>query len=274
MAHSLKNSSRDDDHISKNCDDDDSQKRNVTDGVYFGFEQVDSNTKASKVQKVFSDVATQYDLMNDIMSFGLHRAWKNEFISLIPAKRGKVLLDLAGGTGDIACRFLDKGGARAVVCDSNLDMLQVGRRRCIDSGLHYKSINWVHGSGESLPFNDNTFDCCTISFGIRNFTDINAALLEVHRVLKPCGMFLCLEFSHIKNEVLNDIYNFYSFKVIPKIGKVITGHSEHYKYLVESIRKFPKANRFARMVESAGFTSVNYKKLCFGVVAIHYGYKI
>ena len=240
----------------------------------FGFELVEENLKEPKVQQVFSDVASRYDIMNDLMSFGLHRVWKSRLISEIRPQNGNILLDLAGGTGDIAERFIASGGSKAIVCDLNKEMLKYGQDKRIDHNKRHFPIEIVHANAESLPFEEDQFDYCTISFGIRNVTNISKVLEEAYRVLKPGGKFLCLEFSQIDSKILSKVYNFYSFNVIPGVGKLVTGHSEHYKYLVESIELFPKAHVFADMMEDAGFESVKFEKLTFGVVAIHSGYKI
>ena len=242
--------------------------------VNFGFELVEENLKQPKVQQVFSDVAHRYDIMNDLMSFGLHRIWKNRLISEIRPQSGNTLLDLAGGTGDIAERFIINGGSEAIVCDLNPEMLKYGQEKRIDHNQHHLPIKIVHANAEALPFEDDNFDYCTISFGIRNVTNIPEVLKEAYRVLKPGGKFLCLEFCQVDSKMLSRIYNLYSFNVIPKLGKIITGHSEHYKYLVESIKIFPEAHVFAHMMEEARFESVKFTKLTFGVVAIHSGYKI
>ena len=242
--------------------------------VNFGFKIINEDQKDNLVQTVFSDVAAKYDLMNDIMSFGLHRLWKNELISNIDYTKGSVLLDLAGGTGDIALKFIKKGGKKAVVCDLNESMLRHGQDKLLDRGICNLPIETVCANAESLPFADNSFDYCAISFGIRNFTNIPKALKEVKRVLKPMGKFLCLEFSQIDSKLLRKIYEQYLFKVIPKIGKIIANNEQHYLYLSESIKLFPKASEFATMIDHAGFESISYKKILFGIVAIHTAYSI
>ncbi len=234
----------------------------------FGFKDVDAAQKEPLVQGVFSSVASKYDLMNDLMSFGLHKAWKRTLINEISPCREDILLDVAGGTGDVAHRFLQAGGGSAVVADLNKEMLAAGKAKLSDSRL-----SWVHTNAEQLPFEDESFDYYTISFGIRNVTNIDKALSEAFRVLKPMGKFLCLEFSQVNTPVLSKIYDTYSFNVIPKIGKVIAGDEDAYRYLVESIKNFEPAPRFAKLIERAGFQNVNYMKLTFGVVAIHFGYK-
>ncbi len=237
--------------------------------THFGFKEVETEKKQTMVQGVFSTVASKYDIMNDFMSFGLHRLWKDEAIKELHPSSEDVLLDVAGGTGDISWKYLQAGGGRAVVSDLNKEMLEQGK-------LKYKTdrLSWVHANAEDLPFEDNQFDYYTISFGIRNVTHIDKALKEAHRVLKPGGKFVCLEFSNVSNELVKKIYDFYSFKIIPRVGKIIADSPESYEYLVESIRKFPSALAFAEMIKEAGFNCVEFRKMTFGVVAIHVGYKV
>ena len=241
--------------------------------VNFGFKKVNKNKKEPLVQNVFTKVANNYDLMNDLMSFGLHRSWKNKFIKEIDSFREKTLIDLAGGTGDIAKRFINNNGNQVVVCDLNQEMLNKGKNK-ISNTTHINKIKWINASAEKIPFDDNTFDYCTISFGIRNVTNINNVLKESFRVLKPGGKFLCLEFSKIDNKSINKIYDLYSFKVIPKIGALVTNSKHSYEYLVESINQFYTPEELGSMMKDAGYFSVNFKKLSFGIVAIHSGYKI
>jgi demethylmenaquinone methyltransferase/2-methoxy-6-polyprenyl-1,4-benzoquinol methylase len=239
----------------------------------FGFQKIDESAKQGKVQKVFSDVASKYDIMNDLMSLGLHRIWKNRLVAELAADTE--LLDLAGGTGDIACRFLQKGGKRAVVLDLNQDMLKHGREKWLNTTPLDKRISFVCANIEALPFDNATFDCCTIAFGIRNVTNIAKALSEAHRVLRPGGKFVCLEFSKIEdNTALAALYDFYSFRLIPRIGKIVTGNSENYQYLVESIRMFPTPQIFSNMMEDAGFKLVTFSKMTFGIVALYSGWRI
>jgi demethylmenaquinone methyltransferase/2-methoxy-6-polyprenyl-1,4-benzoquinol methylase len=244
----------------------------------FGFRNVREEERQSLVNDVFSKVAERYDLMNDLMSGGLHRLWKSDFVAALNPPRSETpfrLLDVAGGTGDIAIRALRHGGSNvsAVICDINPEMLDVGRRRVADEGLADR-ISLIEGNAEALPFEDKSFDAYTISFGIRNVTHIDKALAEAYRVLKRGGHFLCLEFSQVQVPVLDRIYDFHSFEVIPRLGKLAAGDSQPYQYLVESIRKFPSQDRFAEMIRAAGFQNVTYRNLTGGVAAIHSGWKI
>lgn len=235
----------------------------------FGFKEVEVAQKQPLVQQVFSSVAPKYDLMNDLMSFGLHRLWKKEMLKEINPAPHEKLLDVAGGTGDISHLFLQKGGLDATVADLNKNMLAQGRIKFPES-----NINWVHANAEGLPFEDNSFDYYSISFGIRNVTHIDKALKEAYRTLKIGGKFVCLEFSNVSNDTIRKLYDWYSFNLIPKIGSKIAGDKEAYQYLVESIRKFPPASKFEFMMKQAGLELVEYRKLTFGVVAIHTAYKV
>ena len=247
------------------------QKQQQT--THFGFKTIDSAAKERMVGEVFSSVASNYDVMNDVMSAGVHHAWKDRMIKTLAPSAGTKLLDVAGGTGDIAFRFLKAADkSNVTVCDINADMLGEGRKRSIDKN-RLNGIEWVCGNAESLPVPDMSYDYYTIAFGIRNVTHINKALEEAYRVLKPGGKFVCLEFSHVTNALLAKFYEAYSFKVIPTMGKWITGDAESYQYLVESIQKFPKQEDFAKMIREAGFSQVRYKNLTGGVVAIHSGWR-
>ncbi|KYQ91844.1 ubiE/COQ5 methyltransferase family protein [Tieghemostelium lacteum] len=274
-----------------------SQKPQET--THFGFQTVNKEEKESMVKGVFDSVSSNYDLMNDFMSMGIHRLWKDELIKTLNPVPGSHLLDVAGGTGDISFRFLDKikqskyyfpqinqdGSGQsstslpssATVFDINQSMLDQGKKRGILNGYNDTtdpSIDWVHGSAEQLPFQSDTFNCYTISFGIRNCTNIEKVLQEAHRVLKKGGRFLCLEFSHVPNPLLKFAYDTYSFNVIPIMGQLVAGDRDSYQYLVESIRKFPTQDNFAKMIENAGFKQVTYKNLSFGVCSIHSGFKL
>jgi demethylmenaquinone methyltransferase/2-methoxy-6-polyprenyl-1,4-benzoquinol methylase len=244
----------------------------------FGFRTVREEERQGLVNDVFSKVAERYDLMNDLMSGGLHRLWKSDFVAMLNPPKGEAafrLLDVAGGTGDIAMRTLGAGGPNtsAVICDISPEMLDVGRRRVADAGLSDR-ITLIEGNAETLPFDDKSFDAYTISFGIRNVTHIDVALKEAFRVLKTGGRFLCLEFSEVQVPILDRLYDFHSFEIIPRLGKLTAGDAQPYQYLVESIRKFPKQDAFAQMIRDAGFQNVSYRNLTGGVAAIHSGWKI
>jgi demethylmenaquinone methyltransferase/2-methoxy-6-polyprenyl-1,4-benzoquinol methylase len=246
------------------------------DTTHFGFDTVRLDEKQGRVDHVFRSVAGRYDLMNDLMSAGLHRVWKDALVTAVrpPKARPSRHLDVAGGTGDVAFRILDAGGAqtRVTVLDINGDMLAVGRER---AGRRYEGrIDFVEANAEALPFESKSFDAYTIAFGIRNVPRIEAALAEAHRVLKPGGHFLCLEFSKVDVPGLDRIYDAYSFDVIPRMGGMVTGDAESYRYLVESIRRFPAPTAFARMIEGADFRRVSYRLLTAGIVAIHSAWKV
>jgi ubiquinone/menaquinone biosynthesis methyltransferase len=250
------------------------------DKTHFGFKEVDRDQKASLVKEIFSGVAKKYDLMNDLMSAGVHRLWKNKMVEEInfsDAKKSYRTIDLAGGTGDIAFRIFKKAHAQNVKCaidvvDINQEMLDVGKNRAVDLNL-FSDLKFTCCDGEKLCFADESFDFFTIAFGIRNFTNINAALVEAYRVLKPGGKFICLEFSKVNDYFLQKIYDAYSFNVIPKIGEIILKDRASYQYLVESIRKFPTQDEFKKMIENAGFKNASYQNLTFGAAAIHIGEK-
>jgi demethylmenaquinone methyltransferase/2-methoxy-6-polyprenyl-1,4-benzoquinol methylase len=239
----------------------------------FGFRRMTADEKTRAVRDVFDSVAENYDLMNDVMSGGLHRLWKKAFVTWLRPREDMHLLDLAGGTGDIAFRFLDAGGGAVTVCDINPEMLEVGRRRAAARRLRGE-ITWTCGSGEQLPLPARSFDAVTCAFGIRNFTDIPAALAEIHRVLKPGGRFLCLEFSRLVLPGMERLYDVYSFKLVPKMGKVIARDEGSYRYLVESIRKFPDQETFAAMLRTAKFDNVEYRNLSGGIAAMHSAWRI
>ena len=238
--------------------------------TFFGFKQVDAAEKAGLVGQVFSSVASKYDVMNDFMSFGLHRLWKKDMVAEIAPRPGFKYLDVAGGSGDIGFK-VHAAGADVTITDINPNMLEEAKTKAIDSGKI--GINFQIENAEELSFKDNEFDAAGIAFGIRNVTNIEKALGEFYRVLKPGGKFVCLEFSDVENEHLRKVYDAYSFAVIPKIGGLVANDEASYQYLVESIRKFPPAGDFERMIKAAGFKDVRYKKLTFGVVAIHVGVK-
>ncbi|XP_032166725.1 2-methoxy-6-polyprenyl-1,4-benzoquinol methylase, mitochondrial [Mustela erminea] len=284
-----------------------SQEKQATE-THFGFETVSEEEKGDKVYHVFESVAKKYDVMNDMMSLGIHRIWKDMLVWKMHPFPGTQLLDVAGGTGDIAFRFLNYveaqhkgklkrqlraqqnlsweeiarkyqneedplGGSRVVVCDINKEMLKVGKQKARAQG-HKAGLAWVLGDAEELPFDDDKFDVYTIAFGIRNVTHIIQALQEAHRVLKPGGRFLCLEFSQVNNPLVSRLYDLYSFQVIPVLGEVIAGDWKSYQYLVESIRQFPSQEEFKEMIQDAGFEKVTYESLTSGIVAIHSGFKL
>lgn len=243
----------------------------------YGFKTVAEGEKQGLVNEVFHRVAGRYDVMNDLMSGGLHRLWKDAMVAwLNPPKRpGFAVLDVAGGTGDIAFRIVEasRRNAHATVLDINASMLEVGRDRAVKRGLD-ANCDFVEANAEDLPFADETFDAYTIAFGIRNVPNIDSALEEAFRVLKPGGRFLCLEFSEVAMPLLDRLYETWSFKAIPEIGRMVTGDAEPYRYLVESIRKFPAPRAFARMIEAAGFERVTWRDYTGGVVALHSGWKL
>jgi demethylmenaquinone methyltransferase/2-methoxy-6-polyprenyl-1,4-benzoquinol methylase len=241
------------------------------DKVSFGFEEVSPDEKTRRVGAVFSSVARRYDLMNDLMSGGLHRPWKDLFVRRVRPRRGEAILDMAGGTGDVAFR-LARQGARVTVADINPDMLEVGRERARKRGL--EGLDWAVENAETLRFGDAAFDAYTIAFGIRNVTDIEAALREAHRVLKTGGRFFCLEFSTTRWPGFAKIYDSYSMHAVPRIGKAVARDEESYRYLVESIRRFPSMEKFAAMIGKAGFSRVKTEPILGGVVAIHSGWKV
>ena len=242
--------------------------------THFGFQTVPESEKASKVQGVFGSVASKYDIMNDVMSMGIHRIWKDAMMDWIAPRAGQRLLDVAGGTGDISFRFLKRAGyGHATVCDLTEPMLIEGRKRA-EADQMADQLNWVVGDAMALPFDDNTFDVYTISFGIRNVTRPQDALNEAYRVLKPGGRLMVLEFSHIPNDMMQWMYDKYSFNFIPTMGKIIANDLDSYKYLVESIRKFPDQDTFLNMVCAAGFENAKYRNLTMGIACLHSGWKI
>jgi demethylmenaquinone methyltransferase / 2-methoxy-6-polyprenyl-1,4-benzoquinol methylase len=248
-------------------------RRSETD---FGFRRVPLEGKQALVDDVFHSVAARYDLMNDLMSGGLHRAWKEALVTAVNPPKGSksfALLDLAGGTGDVALRVAEAGGpsTRVTVLDVNRDMLSVGRKR---AKAARRDITFIEGNAEALPLPDRSFDTVSVAFGIRNVPRIELALAEAHRVLKIGGHFLCLEFSSVDLPGLDRLYDLYSFNVIPVIGRAVTGDAEAYRYLVESIRKFPKPAAFAAMMRTAGFRRVSFQRLTGGVVALHSGWRL
>jgi demethylmenaquinone methyltransferase / 2-methoxy-6-polyprenyl-1,4-benzoquinol methylase len=246
--------------------------------THFGFREVPLGDKQTLVNDVFRSVASRYDLMNDLMSVGLHRVWKDLMINALNPPRSDApfaLLDVAGGTGDIAFRAAKAAGSgfQATVCDINSDMLEVGRERAASRHLDDR-VSFVEGNAEKLDFANGAFDAYTIAFGIRNVPQIDLALSEAFRVLKPGSRFLCLEFSAVDVPGLDRIYDLFSFKVIPPLGRAVTGDADSYQYLVESIRKFPKPGVFADMIRAAGFSRVSWQSLSGGIVALHSGWRL
>lgn len=245
-----------------------------TSTTHFGFQTVSEAEKAGRVKGVFTSVASKYDIMNDAMSLGIHRLWKDAMMDWLAPRPGQMLLDVAGGTGDIAFRFLKRArSAQAVVLDLTAPMLTEGRQRAEAEALG-GSLDWVVGDAMALPFPDNSFDVYTISLGIRNVTRPQDALNEAHRVLRPGGRLMVLEFSQLPNSAMQAAYDLYSFQVIPRMGQAITGDRDSYQYLVESIRKFPDQETFLQMVKTAGFEQVKYRNLSMGIACLHSGWKI
>eukprot|EP00127_Corallochytrium_limacisporum_P005035 Clim_evm31s197 gene=Clim_evmTU31s197 len=254
--------------------------------THFGYQTVDEDEKEDKVRAVFSNVADSYDLMNDAMSAGVHRLWKDHYIAKLGPRPGMKLLDVGGGTGDIAFRFakyMQQNHARALmeaegpivtVFDINAEMLEVGKQRMSSMGISENIMEWVQGNAEALPFEDNTFDAYTIAFCIRNTTHPDQVVREAYRVLKPGGRLMVLEFSQVPYPALKQLYDLYSFNVIPEMGRLLADDRDSYQYLVESIRRFPDQETFAGIVREAGFKEVDYENLTFGVAAIHSGFKL
>lgn len=242
--------------------------------THFGFQTVPESQKAGRVHGVFSSVASRYDVMNDAMSLGIHRLWKDAMIDWLAPRRGARLLDVAGGTGDIAFRTLKRApGSKAVVLDLTEAMLEAGRVRAEAEAMEER-LNWVAGDAMALPFEARRFDLYTIAFGIRNVTRMEDALAEAYRVLRPGGRLMVLEFSQIPNDLMQRVYDLYSFNIIPRMGQVIADDRESYQYLVESIRRFPDQEAFAGMIRSAGFEQVRYRNLSMGIAALHSGWKL
>lgn len=242
--------------------------------THFGFQTVNEAEKAGMVHGVFTRVASKYDIMNDVMSMGIHRVWKDAMMDWLAPRPGAKLLDVAGGTGDVSFRFLKRApGAHATVLDMTESMLVEGRQRA-EADHMAERLNWVVGDAMALPFPANTFDVYTISFGIRNVTRVQDALNEAYRVLRPGGRLMVLEFSQLPNAAMQKAYDLYSFNVIPVMGKIIAGDRDSYQYLVESIRKFPDQETFAAMIRKAGFGQVSYRNLSMGIAALHSGWKI
>src|SRR3984885_2435028 len=249
----------------------------VTETAHFGSRQVPLGDKQALVDDVFRSVAPRYDLMNDLMSFGLHRAWKDALATAVdpPKNLPFAVLDIAGGTGDVALRVIDKGGeqTRATVCDINADMLEIGRERAGPRGLS-GLVTFAEANAEALPFADRSFDAVTIAFGIRNVPRIDRALAEAFRVLRIGGRFFCLEFSAVDVPGFDRLYDLYSFNIIPRLGRMVTGDADSYRYLVESIRRFPKPQAFAAMMRNAGFARISIQPMTGGIVTLHSGWRL
>ena len=243
--------------------------------THFGFQTVGEDQKSGLVQGVFTRVASRYDIMNDLMSMGIHRLWKDAMMDWLAPRPGQRLLDVAGGTGDIAFRFLARAGAgaQATVLDLTESMLVEGQKRAEAENMAH-ALDWIAGDAMALPFANNTFDVYTISFGIRNVTRIEDALSEAYRVLRPGGRLMVLEFSQIPNDLMQKAYDLYSFNVIPVMGQVVANDRDSYQYLVESIRRFPDQDRFAAMIAAAGFGQVKYRNLSLGIAALHSGWTL
>jgi len=263
----------------------DNSTGSVTD---FGYRQVPEETKAPLVRAVFDSVAERYDLMNDLMSAGIHRWWKAEMVRVLNPRPGQRLIDVAGGTGDIARRALPRlvppgtraeagatagAGGGAIVCDANPQMLEIGRARTLDDGILW-GIEWLCGDAEALPFADRSFDLYTIAFGLRNVTRIERALGEARRVLKPGGRFLCLEFTPAVAPLLQPLYDLYSFQLLPLLGQIVTGNRAAYTYLVESIRRFPPQSALAEMIAAAGLDRARFRNLTGGIAALHSAWRL
>jgi len=243
----------------------------MSETVSFGYEDIDAAEKTGRVGEVFSNVAAKYDVMNDAMSVGMHRLWKDRFAKCVKPQAGEAILDMAGGTGDIAFRMAEKG-ASITVSDINQDMLDVGIERAMERGID--GLVWSRQNAEELSFSSRIFDAYTIAFGIRNVTHIDRALKEAHRVLKYGGRFFCLEFSTVEWPGFKEAYDLYSHKLVPQIGKAIANDEDSYRYLVESIRRFPDMPGFERMIREAGFENTRVEPILGGLVAIHSGWKV
>jgi len=242
--------------------------------THFGFQDIPEEEKAGRVRGVFGSVASKYDIMNDVMSVGIHRLWKDAMMDWLAPRPGTKLLDVAGGTGDISFRYLARAGnAHATVLDLTELMLIEGRKRA-EASQQAAQLDWVVGDAMALPFEDNSFDVYTISFGIRNVTRPQEALNEAYRVLRPGGRLMVLEFSQIPNEMMQKAYDLYSFNIIPRMGQLIANDRDSYQYLVESIRKFPDQDTFLGMVRKAGFGNAKYRNLSLGIACLHSGWKL
>ena len=248
-------------------------KQTKTKWIDFGFETVPVNEKQSRVAEVFSSVASSYDIMNDLMSGGVHRLWKDALMDWLAPCKGQILIDLAGGTGDIALRFLKRGGSHVHVVDINPDMISAGKKRS-DIKAYSNQLDWTVASAEDIPLQTGTAERVTISFGLRNVTNRDVALREAFRVLKPGGRFCCLEFSTVQNATFSKLYDLWSFNAMPQLGRMVARDEAAYRYLAESIRTFPAQHDLARMMSEAGFAQVRFRNLSNGIAAIHSGWKL
>lgn len=251
----------------------DDQRATDDELIDFGFQSIPRDEKESRVKGVFSSVASNYDIMNDLMSFGIHRLWKDALMDWLAPQSHQQLVDLAGGTGDVALRFLKRGGGSVKIVDINQDMLRAGQGRSV-MRPYADQLEWIVGNAESLPLEDASADRVTIAFGLRNVTDRAKALRDIHRVLKPGGRFCCLEFSSVENPLLARLYDEWSFKILPQMGQIVAKDRESYQYLVESIRQFPDQYQLADMMSDAGFAQVRFRNLSGGIAAIHSGWKL
>lgn len=243
--------------------------------TYFGNKLIPEEEKQGKVREIFDSVAGKYDLMNDLMSLGTHRVWKRLIAAETGLREGQSAIDVAGGTADIAMLMAKRAGEKGsvTVYDINREMLKVGRKKCVDNGF-LKNMKYIQGNAEEICFDDNSFHCATVGFGIRNVTRLDRAFSEMRRVVKPGGKVICLEFSKTKNPVFSKLYDFYSFTVIPKVGEMVTGNRDAYEYLPESIRKFPPQEELKKIMEDAGLFKVKYYNLFDGIAAVHVGHKV
>ena len=248
-------------------------KQPETEWIDFGFETVPIAEKQSRVGDVFSSVAPSYDIMNDLMSGGVHRLWKDALMDWLAPSKGQVLVDLAGGTGDIALKFLKRGGGHVHVVDINADMISAGKKRR-DVKAYSSQLSWTVASAEDIPLQTGTVDRVTISFGLRNVTNRELALREALRILKPGGRFCCLEFSTVQNSAVSKLYDLWSFTALPQLGRLVARDEAAYRYLAESIRTFPSQHDLARMMSEAGFTQIRFRNLSNGIAAIHSGWKL
>ena len=241
--------------------------------VDFGYQNVALSQKQELVNSVFDSVASSYDIMNDLMSIGIHRLWKEALLDWMAPRPNQILADLAGGTGDVSLKFLERGGQFAHVIDINEQMLAAGRKRKVMNKFQER-LNWLAGDAQDIPLADNSVDRVIIAFGLRNVPDRMKALNQIVRILKPGGRFCCLEFSHVKNPILSSVYDGWSFNILPKIGQLVAGEAQPYQYLVESIRRFPSEAELCSMMADTGMAQIKVRNLSGGIAAIHSGWKL